>query len=75
MKIKVKIRVNGAEKTVEGAALTYAEVSILAYGMERHGLSITYRSPNGGPSGILADGESVELVEGMSFTTAMTGDA
>ena len=71
------IVVNGRRRTVSTNALTFDEIVALAYDKPPQGeficFTITYR---GGvctqPEGMLVEGESVEIKEGMVFNVTFT---
>jgi hypothetical protein len=73
----VTIVVNGTQKTVQKDDITYDEVVKLAFETPPYGentlFSVTYRRGHGNkPEGILAEGESVKVKEGMIFDVTAT---
>lgn len=74
---QVAIVVNGTQKTVEKDDLLSSEIINLAYDNPPYGentlFTITYRRGHGNkPQGILAEGESVKVKEGMVFDVTAT---
>ena len=74
---KVTIIVNGREKTVVGKTLTFDQLVQLAFENPPTGqficFTITYRRGHGNkPEGILTEGESVRVKEGMIFNVTAT---
>ena len=72
-----KIIVNTREKVVTGKELTFAEVVALAFNPPPSGpnvfLTITYRRGQGNkPEGVLVEGETVKIKEGMIFNVTAT---
>ncbi len=73
----VTIVVNGTQKTVQKEDFTFAEIVKLAFENPPYGentlFSVTYRKGHGNkPEGILAEGESVKVKEGMIFDVTAT---
>lgn len=71
------IIVNGQQHEVSTKELTFAEVVQLAYGNPPEGgnivYSITYERAEGNkPSGMLTDGQSVKVKEGMIINATRT---
>jgi len=77
----VNIIVNGQSFEVlheipRGEGISYSEIFSLAYpGQPERTCSATYRNGRDNKSGILSQGQSVELVDGMIFNIAETGNA
>jgi hypothetical protein len=71
------IYVNGDEKTVEEINLTYEQIVRLVFGDIPSGLnpSVIYKRGAGNKSGILHVGQSVEVVDGLKISAAITGNA
>lgn len=74
---EVTIVVNGTQKTVQKDDFTFNEIVALAYDTPPYGentlFSITYRRGQGNkPEGILAEGESVKVKDGMIFDVTAT---
>ena len=72
---EVKVKINGREVTAV-SPLSFAEG--VRHGLWRDGETVTYQGPRVGDSqraGILAPDGSVELQDGMRFSTAFTGNA
>ena len=70
------IIVNGPPKTLTTTSVSYADIVILAGCPFRPYYSITYRrGATENREGILAYGQTVEVVAGMVFNLAYTGDA
>lgn len=77
MSKQVTIVVNGTQKTVAKDDLSFSEVVHLAFETPPYGentlFTITYRRGHGNkPEGILAEGESVKVKEGMIFDVTPT---
>ena len=71
------IIVNGREKIVTTKELTFAEVVALAFDNPPQGenivITVTYRRGDGNkPEGILVEGETVKIKEGMIFNVTAT---
>lgn len=71
----MNVIVNGKATQVPGPNLTWEEVSVLAHGKERPGLSVTWRVPGTRDAGMLSAGQSVPVTEGMVINAQMTGSA
>jgi hypothetical protein len=74
---EITIIVNGTKKTVRKEELSFSEVVILAFENPPYGentlFTITYRrGPANKPEGILAEGESVKIKDGMIFDVTAT---
>lgn len=77
MSKEVTIVVNGTQKTVAKEEMTFQEIVNLAYDNPPYGentlFTITYRKGEGNkPEGILAEGESVKVKDGMIFDVTAT---
>lgn len=73
----VTIIVNGTQKTVQKDDISFNEIVRLAFENPPYGentlFTITYRRGHGNkPEGILAEGESVKVKEGMIFDVTPT---
>ena len=68
--------INGRPRTVTGHRLTYADVVKLAFPNEPFDptaiFTVSYAEPNG-HDGTLAEGQSVEVHNGMSFNVGKAG--
>lgn len=74
---EVTIIVNGTQKTVQKDDISFSEIVHLAFENPPYGentlFTITYRRGHGNkPEGILAEGESVKVKEGMIFDVTAT---
>lgn len=73
----VTIVVNGTQKTVQKDDISFTEIVHLAFENPPYGdktlFTITYRRGHGNkPEGILAEGESVKVKDGMIFDVTAT---
>lgn len=73
----INIVVNGTQKSVPKEEMTFDEIVHLAYENPPYGantlFSVTYRRGHGNkPEGILAEGQSVKLKDGMIFDVTAT---
>ena len=71
------IYVRGRKYEVKGEKISYDEVVNLAYPNARHGPDYEYDAtwkdgPRGQSDGILKEGETVQVVEGMKFDVKFT---
>jgi hypothetical protein len=71
---RIFIRINGKHTYVADAPISFEQIGRLA-GVEHPQATMTYFVPGGGPSGILAPGEQINVVNGMIFSVAVTGNA
>lgn len=73
----ITIVVNGTQKTVKKEDMSFTEIVHLAFENPPYGantlFTITYRRGHGNkPEGILAEGESVKVKDGMIFDVTAT---
>lgn len=71
----MNIIVNGKRSVVAGKDMSYANLLQIAGYVFLPDLSVTYRKGVNGAEGILVNGQTVLLADGMIFNVAHTGNA